>query len=1251
MIKSANLTAQQKAIHDLEKFTGGSVFNICVSTLFPEKHSVDEIKHAIATVFRLNDALRIRIKEENGKTIQYLTDFYPDDAEVLRFKSRDELDKFGEKWACEPIDINGPLCEIKAFVLPDDTGAICRLHHIIGDAWTLALIGIQLGKTLKNEPFETYSFFDTLKSGAEYRGSRRYEQDKAYYEEQFLKSGEIIFLSDKKSSSFRAKRKKFGIDSEKTAFFSKYAEEHEFSLFNLFATAYSIYISRIKMNAKRFNIGVSVLNRSGAVEKNTMGDFVNTVPLFIDLDYNATFSANLASINGTSLKILRHQKYPYDELLENLRSKFNFSGELFDVMIDCQNAAAANCVETKLHFHGMQQENLIIHIIDHNNTGKIELLYDYLTEIFSENDIERIHSSVIMMLEDAIKNQDKKIGELEIAPEEELSILRGDKTAVPESETVPSLFEKTAAEKGNETCIAADDKEWTFAEFNDLVKLLDSEIRTITAGKKQPVAVIAERSIEMYAAAYAVMRGGNAYLPIDPAYPKERMEYMLEDSGTKLVLAQDKFCNLFNKIKRLNISETVSGKKDLNEYPPVSALPEDTAYIIYTSGSTGRPKGAKVSQKSLLNRIMWMERQYPLDEKSVILQKTPFTFDVSLWEIFWWGISGRKMAFMKPREHFLPEKITEEIHDKKVTTMHFGSSVLDLFVKYLEKNPLQRGKITTLKDIFVSGEILTASLTNRFYELFPAENVKVHNLYGPTECAVDVTFHDCSSHENDPVPIGRPIDNTDIFILDSNMMPVPKGVVGEICVGGANVGQGYAGNEELTDKFFTKNQLGDGKIYKTGDLGCINAQNEIIFCGRKDNQIKLNGQRVEPEEIENALSQIDGITLAAVVAGKNNAGNQILCAFYSGEKKDGGKIRNELGKRLPRYMIPQTITHLDEMPLTSNGKVDRNSLPTDPGNIVSDKEFVEAKTDDELMVCNKFSEILHIPSPGMDTDFFLSGGSSIDVLSFLSDERFRSVSASEFIADPTPRGICTILKRKKLNKYRYLHPLFIPEGFKRAIVLFPYAGGNAESYSELTQELRRVLPDTALYFVRFLHSIEECRAVFEEMKSLGDFGSIYFYAHCIGNAVALQIIDFIEENRTNAGGVIVGANIPPEKPFKHNWWNIVPDFVLKKILIKAGSGIGDLSGGQSRTVLRLFRKDCDFFINFFSSRTKKIFSPLSVIINKNDIFTKDYENAAENWRKYAENEVPVRYIESDTHYFQSKNADVLAKMIAEIILN
>lgn len=1283
MTKFVSLTAQQKAFWDLEKFIGGSSCNICGSPIFKGIYSPEKIKEAISEHYRINEIWRIRIKNENGVISQYVSDCETNNIQIISLKNMEELDEYAKKWAKEPINLNGQLYEMRGVVSPGQCGLLCKMHHMVGDAWSIALACNQISKILNNEIPETYSYIDYVNAENEYRKSSRYDDDRMFFEECFKRCSQPLFLQNKTANSFVANRKAFIINKRDKSHLLQYVKRENTSLFVLFLTALSAYFSRIKMNVTNFYIGTTFLNRSGYAEKNTLGLFVNTVPILVELNNSKTFVENLASIKSSSWGTLRHHKYNYAELLGNLRLNYNFQGKLYDVMINYENTVLEGFISSKWYFNGMQTETLMIQINDRMQEGVLNIFYDYLTEIFTENDIEKIHASIMHLLEDAIRNPDKKIGELEIAPEEELSILRGEKTVLPESETIPSLFEETATKKAVETCIVTDDKNYTFAEFNALVKLIDSEIRKITHGKRQTIALIAERSIEMYVSIYAIVRGGNTYLPIDPAYPEERIGYMLEDSGTKLVLAQDKFCSLFDKIRVLNVSEIMRGGKAPTDNLPVSALPEDTTYTIYTSGSTGRPKVAKVSHRSLLNRIMWMDKAYPLDENSVILQKTSFTFDVSLWEIFWWGVAGGKMAFMKPNEHFLPAKITDEIYRKKATVAHFVPSVLDLFIKYLENNPDEREKVTTLKNLFVSGEVLNAALINRFYAMFSTENVKTHNLYGPAECAVDVTFYDCKAQESDPLPIGRPIDNTNIFILDNNMQAVPKGVVGEVCIGGANVGQGYVNNEELTNEVFLKNPFGEGKIYKTGDLGYINSENEIIFSGRKDSQIKLNGQRIELAEIENAISEIAGITLAAVIASKNIEGNQILCAFYSGEKKENTEIRNELGKKLPHYMIPQIITHLNAMPLTSSGKIDKLSLPkTDLENIVSDKEFIDARTEEEKalvdfertaeenitcnkdyekseffpperdieqMVCDKFSEILHISPVSMNTDFFFAGGSSIDVISFISDKRFKNISAPEFISNPTPAGICAVLENKKNNKYEYLQSLFVPETSKKNLLLFPYAGGSAESYSELVPELRKRMPETALYFVRFLHSAEECRGASEEIEDLKNSGSLYFYAHCIGDAVALQTIDFIEKNQGEIGGLIVGANIPPEKPLKYNCWNVVPDFVLKKVLIKAGSRIGDLSDSQSKEILCLFRKDADFFSDFFKSRIKKISAPISVIINKKDIFTPNHKDAAKNWQKYTAGEVSVQYIKSDSHYFQSRNAADLAEMIAQIV--
>lgn len=415
-------------------------------------------------------------------------------------------------------------------------------------------------------------------------------------------------------------------------------------------------------------------------------------------------------------------------------------------------------------------------------------------------------------------------------------------------------------------------------------------------------------------------------------------------------------------------------------------------------------------------------------------------------------------------------------------------------------------------------------------------------------------------------------------------------------------------------------------------------RNEIrVVLAFENYPFNYSGETIGFELVENKDQTNFDITFAVT---KEREGYYIKIVFAPHCNAQAENLLQDLKTELINIVENRTLNFM------------RKTAENSTRNKESEKsDFFSPESETEQMVCDKFSEILHISPVSMNTDFFFAGGSSIDVISFISDERFKNISASEFIANPTPAGLCAILESKKLNKYEYLQPLFVPEKSQKTLVLFPYAGGNAESYSELVPELRKRMADTALYFVRFLHSVEECREASEEIQDLGKFNDLYFYAHCIGDSGALQIADFIEENQSEIGGLIVGANIPPKKPFRYNWWNIVSDFILKKILIKAGSRIGDLSDRQSKEILRLFRKDSDFFIDFFKSRTKKISSPVSVIINRNDIFTPNHKDAEKNWRKYTTNEVFVRYIESNSHYFQSENANILAEMIDEIINN
>ena len=752
----------------------------------------------------------------------------------------------------------------------------------------------------------------------------------------------------------------------------------------------------------------------------------------------------------------------------------------------------------------------------------------------------------------------------------------------------------------------------------------------------------------MYSAVYGIIRGGNAYLPIDPNYPPERIEYILKNSNAAAVICQGKFTHLAGELPCINMTEFINNSEKTGNILPSAADENDTAYVIYTSGSTGNPKGARVSHKSAVNRILWMHEKYPLCKDDVILQKTPYTFDVSVWELFWWGITGGCLAASKPDEHFLPEKILKEAQKNKVTHIHFVPSVFELFLNYLESHKEDISKFESVKYVFLSGEALSASLVQRFYRLYDYEKVTLHNLYGPTECAVDVTYHDCKPDDTDPVPIGKPIYNTQIHIVDKYMKLVPVGVQGELCIAGVNVGQGYLNNETLTNEKFVNNPFGDGKLYKTGDLAYWREDGEIIFCGRNDSQVKLNGQRIEIGEIEAVISGVYGVDSVAVVVKKSSA-KDMLVAFFTGENSSEEAIRSVCVNKLPKYMVPSAFIHLVRLPLNKNGKLDRRLL--------DEYKFEAAKTADkeppanetEQYICEVFSNVLGRKDIYRNTDFFDMGGTSLSMISLLSEKGFENITAAEFMRNSTPSMLSLVMQSKYKTNAEYLEPLYVSDNAEKALILLPFAGGGAEAYSNFVTALKKVRNDISVYFIRYLHSKEECENAAKEIAHILKNRDIVFYSHCVGSAVALSIISMLERDGIPVKKYFAGASIPPAKSVKRNFWNIVSDGILKTILVKAGADISGLSDEKTSEMLMHFRKDTDFANVSFAESKVKIKTPVSVIVSKNDMFTKNYRQARRLWEKYADNVAEVCYIESNSHYFQSERSKALADIIKKTI--
>ena len=979
---------------------------------------------------------------------------------------------------------------------------------------------------------------------------------------------------------------------------------------------------------------------------NTVGMFVNTVALRSKPEGNKKISELLDEIRVSSVGAISNQSYPFGELNKKVNANSSGRNTLFNVMLAYQSFEMTDITfaDRKVELIPLLSEaskcDMSFNILPRKDD--VVLSVEYCTELFREETVSKLIEMYTSLLEQCLDG-DKYIKDISVSDTDLTDSFNDTEHsyAVPENSTVYSLFEKVAKENSEKVCIVAD-KKVTFGELVNISEKLDARIRRITNGEKSVVAVIAERSVEMYGAIYGIIRGGNAYMPIDPDYPQERIDYILRNSGASAVVAQGKFTHLAGNVPCVDMTDFLSFADD-TEVPVCACEADDTAYVIYTSGSTGTPKGAKVSHKSVINRILWMHDKYPLGENDVILQKTPYTFDVSVWEHFWWGMCGGSLAVSKPGEHFLPLKILDEVAKNKVTHIHFVPSVFELFLNYLEAHTDESSKFDSVKYVFLSGEALSANLVQRFYELYDYDKVTLHNLYGPTECTVDVTYYDCVPSDTDPVPIGKPVYNTQMYVVDKYGNIVPVGVTGELCIAGVNVGQGYINNPELTAERFIDNPFGEGKLYRTGDLAYWKEDGNIVFAGRKDSQIKLNGQRIEISEIEAVISSAESIESVAVLL-RRVKGRDVLVAFYSGKNASDEMIKDMCRNKLPKYMVPSYAVRLERMPLNKNGKLDRKALAA------IDFSVPEAETDKpvndlERYICGVFEEILDEKNIGRNSDFFESGGTSYSMISLLSEEGFENVSAADFVRNPTPAALADMLSKKSFSTAEYLEGLYIPENPAEALIILPFAGGGAEAFGNFVASLKKSRSDVAVYYIRYLRSFEECKNAADEISELLKGVPLMFYSHCVGSAVALQIILQLERLGVPVVHYFAGASIPPKKYTDKNIWNKVPDKIIKRILVRSGAELNSLDKAVLTDVLRRFREDTDFAVSAFSELKCRIASPVTVIISKTDPFTRRYKMAEKIWSRYAQDIRKVEFINTDSHYFQSTESDELADII------
>ena len=643
---------------------------------------------------------------------------------------------------------------------------------------------------------------------------------------------------------------------------------------------------------------------------------------------------------------------------------------------------------------------------------------------FKDGAIKRMLGHLKTLLEGMAENPNRSLSDLPILTDTERHqiLVEWNNTGVnyPQDKLIHQIFEAQVEKTPDSVAVVFEGEQLTYRELNQRANQLAHYLQSLGVGPESLVGIAVERSIEMIVGLYGILKAGGAYVPLDPTYPAERVAYMMEDANVPVLLTQQRLLEKLPPCKARVICldtewDSLIGSQSI-ENPVCRATLENAAYNIYTSGSTGKPKGAMNTHAGILNCMLWTQDAYQLTASDRVLQKTVFSFDVSTWEFFWTLMFGARLVVARPEGHKDSDYLVRTIIDQQITTIQFVPSMLQIFLMAKDVE-----KCTSLRQVICIGEALPLDLQNRF---FARLNAKLHNLYGPTEAAVAVTYWECKRESSlKIVPIGRPVANTQMYIVDRNMQPVPVGVSGELYIGGIHVGRGYLNKPELTaEKFIPDPFSGNPKarLYKTGDLARYLPDGNIEFLGRIDFQVKIRGNRIELGEIETILGQHPAVREVVVLAREDIPGDMRVVAYIVPEKNKKlaiGVLRDYLKQKLPDYMVPSQFVTLDALPLTPNGKIDRKALPV-PASLRPELEavYVAPRTAIERTMTSIWQAVLRLEKIGIHDNFFELGGNSLLATQIVSrvQRAFEvGVPLRSFFENPTIGGLSKTTEKLK----------------------------------------------------------------------------------------------------------------------------------------------------------------------------------------------------------------------------------------------
>ncbi|MGG1187759.1 non-ribosomal peptide synthetase DhbF [Bacillus subtilis] len=1129
-------------------------------------------EEALRHVIKEAESLHVRFGENMDGPWQMINPSPDVQLHVIDVSSEPDPEKTALNWMkadlAKPVDLGyAPLFNEALFIAgPDRFFWYQRIHHIAIDGFGFSLIAQRVASTytalIKGQTAKSRSFGSLqaiLEEDTDYRGSEQYEKDRQFWLDRFADAPEVVSLADRapRTSNSFLRHTAYLPPSDVNAL-KEAARYFSGSWHEVMIAVSAVYVHRMT-GSEDVVLGLPMMGRIGSASLNVPAMVMNLLPLRLTVSSSMSFSELIQQISREIRSIRRHHKYRHEELRRDLKligENHRLFGPQINLMPFDYGLDFAGVRGTTHNLSAGPVDDLSINVYDRTDGSGLRIDVDANPEVYSESDIKLHQQRILQLLQTASAGEDMLIGQMELLlPEEKEKVIsKWNETAKSEKlVSLQDMFEKQAVLTPERIALMCDDIQVNYRKLNEEANRLARLLIEKGIGPEQFVALALPRSPEMVASMLGVLKTGAAYLPLDPEFPADRISYMLEDAKPSCIITTEEIAaslpdNL--AVPELVLDQAVTQeiiKRYSPENPDVSVSLDHPAYIIYTSGSTGRPKGVVVTQKSLSNFLLSMKEAFSLGEEDRLLAVTTVAFDISALELYLPLISGAQIVIARKETIREPHVLAQMIENFDINIMQATPTLWHALVTS------EPEKLRGLR-VLVGGEALPCGLLQALQDL----HCSVTNLYGPTETTIWSAAAFLEEGLKGVPPIGKPIWNTQVYVLDNGLQPVPPGVVGELYIAGTGLARGYFHRPDLTAERFVADPYGPPgtRMYRTGDQARWRADGSLDYIGRADHQIKIRGFRIELGEIDAVLANHPHIEQAAVVVREDQPGDKRLAAYVVADTAiDTAELRRYMGASLPDYMVPAAFVEMDELPLTPNGKFDRKALPApDFSTSVSDRA---PRTPQEEILCDLFAEVLGLARVGIDDSFFELGGHSLLAARLMS--RIREVMGAELgiaklFDEPTVAGLAAHLDLAQSARpalQRAERPEKIPLSFAQRRLWFLHClEGPSPTYNipvavRLSGELDQGLLKAALYDLVRRH--ESLRTIFPESQGTS-------YQHILDSDRAcpeLHVTEIAEKELSDrlAEAVRYSFDLAAEPAFRAELFVIGPDEYVLLLLV------------------------------------------------------------------------------------------------------